>query len=121
MPRLTKVLNSDDLTRGQGNGQLNLAPYLELLSEVRQGNGVGGLVELEDEETQRAIKRRLSLAAKAQGTRLVWRTAAPGTLRFVLVEPGQPVPGGRPRRQAAQASPMAAEETPKRRSRRKAE
>ena len=122
MPRLTKVLSNEDVKRGQGTGQLNLEPYLELLSQVREEDGVGGLVELEDGETQRTVKRRLSLAAKAQGSKLIWRRAEPGALRFVVVKPGQPVPGGRPRRLVAVDAPLTVEAAaPKRRSRRKAE
>ena len=122
MPRLTKVLSNEDLKRSPGTGQLNLEPYLELLSQVREDSGVGGLVELEDGETQRTVKRRLSLAAKAQGSTLVWRRAESGALRFVVVEPGQPVPGGRQRRPpVALASPAAEPAAPKRRGRRKVE
>ena len=97
MPELTKVLTEEDLRARGRMSQLDLSPYLELLSTVRQ-QGVGGIVTLGEDENQRAEKRRLSLASKQQGYRLIWRSSPPRQLRFVLAEEGQPAPGGRPRR-----------------------
>ena len=101
MPELTKVLTEEDVRARGRMSQLDLSPYLELLSTVRQ-QGVGGIVTLGEAENQRAEKRRLSMAAKQQGLNLTWRRAAePRQLRFVLAEEGQPRPGGRARRTRA--------------------
>jgi len=97
MPQLVRVLTADDLTRAEAGAHLDLTPYLAIIDAVSQG-GVGGELTLDEGERQRTEKRRLSLAAKAQGYQLTWRTAPAGALRFVLSRPGEPRPGGRPRR-----------------------
>src|SRR3712207_435190 len=102
MPELTRVLSEEDLRARARANQLDLSAYMELLSTVREQNGVGGVVTLSDDEQQRTEKRRLSLAAKQQGARLIWRRSDPGQLRFVLAEEGQPAPGSRTRRPRAQ-------------------
>ena len=102
MPELTKVLTADDLKRRTPAGQLDLSDYLAIIDTVRQQGGRGGTVTLGEDEQQRTEKRRLSLAAKAQGYDLVWRSAPPGTLRFVLAEAGQPPTGARRRRPPAE-------------------
>ena len=103
MPELTKVLTEEDLRAPGRMSQLDLSPYLELLSTVKQ-QGVGGIVTLGEGESQRTEKRRFSLASKQQGYRLIWRSSPPRQLRFVLAEEGQPAPGGR-RRQAPTGQP----------------
>ena len=60
-----------------------------------------GVLTLGADESQRREKRRLSIAARQLGVQLTWRSASPGRLRFVLSDAGQPVPGSRPRRSAA--------------------
>ena len=77
--------------------RIDLTPYLRLIDGVLEQGGVGAVLSLEEGEQQRTQKRRLSLAAKERGYRLVWRTAPPGQLRFVLARPGEPAPGGRRR------------------------
>jgi hypothetical protein len=100
MPRLDQVLREEDLQRGRATMRIDLTPYLQLIDSILAQGGVGGVLSLEAGEQQRTQKRRLSLAAKERGYRLVWRTAPPGQLRFVLARPGEPVPGGRQRRTA---------------------
>jgi len=97
MPQLTRVLTADDLRRAEAGAHIDLTPYLAIIDAVSQG-GVGGELMLEEGERQRTEKRRLSLAAKARGYQLTWRTAPSGALRFVLARPGAARPGGRPRR-----------------------
>ena len=106
MPELTSVLTEEDLRRRGATQRQDLTPYMSLLDEIREGNGVGGVVTLSEGEQQRTEKRRLSLAARQRGYSLTWRRAAePRQLRFVLAEEGQPTPGGRARRtRAAQQS-----------------
>ena len=104
MPQLARVLTQEDLKRAEPGTRLDLTPYLAIIDEVTDG-GVGGLVALEEDENQRAEKRRLSTAAKQRGYELTWRKADPGELRFVLARPGEPRPGGRPRRVAAAPAP----------------
>ena len=105
MPELTRVLTVDDFRRRAPTGQLDLSDYLAIMETVRQQGGRGGTVTLGADEQQRTEKRRLSLAAKAQGYNLTWRKSAPGELRFVLAEPGQPSPGSRRRRTPAERPP----------------
>ena len=97
MPQLARVLNQDDLRRGDATSRMDLTPYLDIIERVRR-EGVGGELELGDGESQRTEKRRLSIAAKQLGQQLTWRRSGEGALRFVLSEPGGPRPGGRPRR-----------------------
>lgn len=101
MPRLDQVLRAEDLQRGRAVVRIDLTPYLRLIDGILEQGGVGAVLSLEEGEQQRTQKRRLSLAAKERGYRLVWRTAPPGQLRFVLARPGEPAPGGR-RRTAAE-------------------
>ena len=97
MPQLARVLTQDDMSRREAGSRMDLTPYLDIIQQVRSG-GVGGEVELGDDESQRTEKRRLSIAAKQLGQELTWRRAGNGALRFVLSEPGGSRPGGRPRR-----------------------
>jgi hypothetical protein len=98
VPSLTKVLQQEDMARGAHVMRMDLSPYIDIIESIRTDGGVGGEVTLQDNESKRAEKRRLSIAAKQVGTKLTWRKADDGTLRFVLSEPGQPTPGGRARR-----------------------
>ncbi len=98
MPQLAKVLTQEDMSRGTTTARMDLSAYVDIIESIRSQDGVGGEVELSDGESQRAEKRRLSLAAKQAGMNLTWRKSRDGTLRFVLSEPGGAVPGGRPRR-----------------------
>src|SRR5436853_176513 len=101
MPSLTKVLTEEDFTSQPRGVNIDLTAYLAMIDQVTREGGVGGSVQLADDESQRTEKRRLSVAAKHQGYRLVWRKAEPGTLRFVLAADDAPVPGGRRRRTPA--------------------
>lgn len=101
MPQLAKVLTEDELRRSGSSVQMDLTPYLGLLETIRAQDGVGGVIRLVDGESQRAEKRRLSIAAKQLGYRLRWRKAAdPDELRFVIAREGEPMPGARTRRTA---------------------
>ena len=106
MPQLAKVLTEEDLHRGRaaGGGALDLAPYMDIIDNIREQGGVGGTLSLSEDESQRTEKRRMSVAAKERGLKLVWRRASERQLRFVLAEEGQPTPGGRPRRSNAKAA-----------------
>ena len=96
MPQLARVLTHEDLRRAAPGSQVDLAPYLSIVDEVA-GGGVGGELTLEEGESQRSAKRRMSLAAKERGYDLTWRKSHGDELRFVLARPGEPRPGGRPR------------------------
>ncbi len=102
MPRLDQVLREEDLQRGRAAVRIDLTPYVQLIDTIREQGGVGAVLSLEEGEQQRTQKRRLSLAAKERGYRVIWRTAPPSQLRFVLARPGEPAPGGRRRRAAAE-------------------
>ena len=102
MPQLTKVITEEDLHRGPVTGGIDMTPYRDILDQVREQGGVGASLSLAEGENQRAEKRRLSIAAKERGYELTWRKSGPGQLRFVVAAPGQPRPGGRPRRAPAE-------------------
>ena len=104
MPQLDKVLAEQDLHRGRAAASLDLAPYMDIIDNIREQGGVGGTLSLSEDESQRTEKRRMSVAAKERGLKLVWRKAPERQLRFVLAEEGQPTPGGRPRRSNAKAA-----------------
>ena len=99
MPQLTHVLTDEELERGRRVGGMDLAPYLAIITTIREQGGRGGVLTLGEGENQRTEKRRMSVAAKQQGLELTWRKAPEGQLRFVLAEPGQPRPDGRRRQQ----------------------
>jgi hypothetical protein len=100
MPELARVLTEEDI-RARGPMRMDLTPYLAIVDEVA-GGGVGGELTLDEDENQRATKRRMSLAAKERGYDLTWRKSRDRELRFVLARPGEPRPGGRPRRSPAE-------------------
>jgi hypothetical protein len=106
MPELTKVLTTEDLASRPRGVNLDLSVYLEMIDTITRDGGVGATVTLGEDERQRTEKRRLSMAAKQQGYRLVWRKAAPGALRFVLAAEGEAAPGGRKRRLPPPAAPV---------------
>ena len=99
MPQLARVLREEDMRGGTNTSRMDLTPYIGLLETVRSQDGLGGMLTLEEGESQRAEKRRLSIAAKQQGYKLTWRKSGPGELRFVLGQDGQPMPGSRKRRE----------------------
>jgi hypothetical protein len=99
VPSLSKVLQQEDMARGGHVTRMDLSPYLEIIASIRSEGGVGGEVQLQEAERKRVEKRRLSIAAKQLGTKVTWRKGQDSVLRFVLSEPGQPVPGGRARRE----------------------
>ncbi len=108
MPQLARVLREEDL-RGSGNtARMDLTPYIGLLETVRSQDGLGGMLTLDEGESQRTEKRRLSIAAKQQGYKLQWRKSQPGELRFVLAQDGQPMPGSRTRRKTPAPAPAPA-------------
>jgi hypothetical protein len=106
VPSLNKVLQPEDLARGGIVSRMDLSPYLDIIESIRSEGGVGGEVTLQEEESKRTEKRRLSIAAKQLGTKVTWRKGEDGVLRFVLSEPGQPVPGGRARRERTEPTAM---------------
>ena len=99
MPQLARVLREEDLRGGTNATRMDLTPYIGLLETVRSQDGLGGMLTLDEGESQRTEKRRLSIAAKQQGYKLQWRKSSPGELRFVLAQGGQPMPGSRKRRE----------------------
>ncbi len=117
MPQLVRHLAVADFANRRGRGQphIDLTVYREFLDGLPIGDG--GVLELEEGENQRVVKRRLSMAAGERAAAIKWRTAARGQLRFQLIErkPGpvaaSPPPGatnrgrgGRSHRQAERAA-----------------
>src|SRR5215208_2631593 len=95
MPQLSRVLTQEDMQCGASASRMDLTEYIGMIDRVRRENGVGGEVALGDDESRRAEKRRLSIAAKQSGMTLTWRKSPDGTLRFVLAEQGKEAPGSR--------------------------
>jgi hypothetical protein len=85
---------------------MDLSPYIDIIERIRSEGGVGGELILQEGESKRSEKRRLSVAAKQLGTKLTWRKADDGMLKFVLSEPGEPVPGARRRRESVVTLPQ---------------
>ena len=98
MPELTTVLTEADLKRGRAAVQTDLTPYMDILDTLREQGGVGGVLSLDEGESQRTVKRRKSIAAKERGYQLTWRKAPAQQFRFVLAAPGEAPPDARRRR-----------------------
>lgn len=80
-------LGKEAFQRGRGNAKtrkLDLTPYYEMVRG--RDVGEGGLLTMEPDEQQRTTKRRLTIAAHAQGFGVKWRSAPAGKLRFQLVD-----------------------------------
>lgn len=80
-------LGKDAFQRGRGSAKtrkLDLTPYYEMVRGREVGEG--GLLTMEPDEQQRTTKRRLTIAAHAQGFGVKWRSAPAGQLRFQLVD-----------------------------------
>lgn len=87
-------LGKEAFQRGRGSAKsrkLDLTPYYEMVRGREVGEG--GLLTMEPDEQQRTTKRRLTIAAHAQGFGVKWRSAPPGKLRFQLVERQKPGDG----------------------------
>ncbi len=102
MPQLAHILTEEDLSRRGIAGGPDLTPYMGIIDALREQGGVGGVLSLDEGESQRTVKRRMSIAAKERGYALTWRKPQDGQLKFVLAQPGQPVPGSRKRRTPAE-------------------
>ena len=98
MPQLEHVLTQEDLTRRGTGGGPDLTLYMDIIDTLREQEGVGGVLSLDEGESQRTVKRRMSIAAKERDYQLTWRKAPEGQLRFVLAAPGEAPPDGRRRR-----------------------
>jgi hypothetical protein len=101
MPKLVKVLTEADLRSARGQSRMDLTPYFEIIDQVAKEKGLGGEMALDNGESQRTEKRRLSIAAKQRDMRLTWRKPRDGVLRFVLSEPDATPPDARKRRRPA--------------------
>lgn len=112
MPKLQQVYSEDQMRTARAKVVMDLAPYLEIIDSIKSQQGVGGEVSLDDDESQRTEKRRLSLAAKERKYRLTWMKAGERRLRFVLASEGQPTPGGRRRRATETPTDEQPAETP---------
>ncbi len=85
MPNFRKLSDAEvsHLTRRHTNLQ-DLTEYLEYLGSLKVGDW--GAIDLSEDDSQRAIKRRTSLAASSQGKKVVWRRSLSATsLIFQIV------------------------------------
>lgn len=67
MPQLTQVITAEELERKQRSAGMDLTPYREIITRIREEGGVGGTLVLGEGERQRTEKRRMSAAAKQEG------------------------------------------------------
>jgi hypothetical protein len=81
MPKFTK-LSHDEVERlkKRRNVTQNLNEYLSFLDTVKPGDW--GSLTLESGESQRAIKRRLTMAGKQKGMNLKYRRGEEGHIVF---------------------------------------
>ena len=82
MPTFRK-LSSEELMALQRRGPrppIDLTEYVDFLQELSPGEG--GSLELEDGESQRTVKRRISMAATRLKKDIRWRKSQNGVLRF---------------------------------------
>ena len=72
MPTFKKLNDREvqEMTRRRSNLQ-DLQPYLDHLQALRAGDW--GSIQLDEEDSQRTVKRRTSMAATTQGKKVVWR------------------------------------------------
>lgn len=88
MPSLSRITPDEmqQLRRRKTNEPRTdlLAPYIDFLKGL--GTNEGGRVELEDADSQRATKRRLTVAGKQIGKRVKYRTSPDRTLVFELLD-----------------------------------
>ena len=83
-----KALSREELTQMKPTREPKpeiLAPYREFLSKKEVGEG--GEVEPTGEETVRAVKRRLTVAAQQLGKTIKYRKSPEGKIIFEVVEP----------------------------------
>ncbi|MBI4507735.1 MAG: hypothetical protein HY691_19570 [Chloroflexi bacterium] len=81
MPKFAKVppAEVERLKRRQPT-TLDLSPYVAFLETLKSGDW--GTVTLEEGESQRAIKRRLTTAAKQKGIPIRYRKSKEGKIYF---------------------------------------
>lgn len=85
MVRLVKTMSQDELQRRRrSTTKIDLGPYRDILDGLSVGEGA--LIELEPGETQRVVKRRLTMTAGELGYAARWMSAPDHQLRFRLVE-----------------------------------
>ena len=72
MPSFTKLSNREvqELQRRRSNLQ-DLTEYLNYLQTLKVGDW--GSIHLSQDDTQRSVKRRTSIAATNQAKKIVWR------------------------------------------------
>ena len=77
-----RTLTDEEVTRlmRRRGAPVDLTPYIESMRDFEVGDW--GVVELERYESAPAIKRRMTLAAKQQDKRLVWKRRRDNVLPF---------------------------------------
>jgi hypothetical protein len=65
--------------------RVDLGPYFAILDAVQAQGGAGGTVRLDPEERKLAEMRRLSMAARRRGLRLVWLYSSAEEISFRVV------------------------------------
>ena len=71
MPRVKKLTAAEVAELTKRVSRVELGEYVDLIKGFKSGDW--GRVELDAAETQRVVKRRLTLAAKQQGLRIRYR------------------------------------------------
>ena len=76
MPQFRRMTGTDSDRYFLKRGQMDLTEYEKFLSTLKSRDV--GEAQIGDGETERAIKRRLTVAAKNQGKQLQYSKRAPG-------------------------------------------
>ena len=81
MPQFRRLSGSEAERFFLRRGQMDLSEYEKFLSGLKSGDV--GEVRSDDDETERALKRRLTIAAKQQGKQLQYsKRAGEGSIVF---------------------------------------
>lgn len=81
MPKFSKLSKSEiEKLKARRSAKVDLSNYLSFLSSLRSGDW--GVLTLDEGESQRAIKRRLTTASKQQGKEIRYRRSEQGQVIF---------------------------------------
>jgi hypothetical protein len=113
MPRITSMQSADEMKAKGGSTNIDLGPYLSVLETIVAAGNVSAVLDLDENESQRAAKRRFTNAAKQGGYTVGWRKAPSDTqLKVLVVLAGNKLPGSRVRKPKAAAAAVTPEVTP---------
>ncbi len=81
MPTFSKLSKSEiEKLRNRRSAKVDLSEYLGFLGSMRPGDW--GVITLEEGDSQRTVKRRLTTASKQQGKQVRYRKGDDGQIVF---------------------------------------